>query len=55
MNNATILNPGQSSTNNNSQESEIDLQLLSKDEGVWTQYWDGNLHPIPHTFTFSRN
>ena len=53
--NATILNPGQSSTNNNSQGSEIDVQLTRKYDGVWAHCWDCNLHPVPHTFTFSKN
>ena len=55
MINATILILGQSSTNNNSQESEIDVQLKGKDDGVWAHYWDGNLHPVPCTFTFAKN
>ena len=52
--NATILNPGQSSTNNNSQGSENDIQLICKDDGVWAHYWDCNLHPVPCTFIFSK-
>ena len=29
--------------------------MISKDDCVWAYYWDGNLHPIPCTFTFSKN
>ena len=49
------MNPGQSSPNNNSQGSENDVQLISKDDGVWAHYLDGNLHPVPHTCIFSKN
>ena len=45
----------QSSSNNNSQESENDIQLISKDDGVWAHYWDGNCHPVPCTFTHSKS
>ena len=29
--------------------------MISKDDGVWEHYWDSNLHPVPRTFTFSKN
>ena len=51
--NTTILNPGQSSPNNNSQGSENDVQLISKDDGVWAHYWDENIYPVPCRFAFS--
>ena len=29
--------------------------MINKDDDIWAHYWDGNLNPVPCTFTFSNN
>ena len=53
--NSTVLNPGHTSRTNIEHESEHEVQLISKDDGVWAHYWDGHLHPIPSSFVFPKN
>ena len=53
--NSTVLNPGHTTRLNVDQESEHEVQLISKDDGVWAHYWDGHLHPIPSSFVFPKN
>ena len=52
--NATVLNPEQSYSKNNSEESENDVQLMRKNDGVWAHDWDGNLHPLLCTLILDR-
>ena len=38
--------------NNNEHQNEV--QLISKDDGVWSHYWDGYLHRMPRSFVFPK-
>ena len=48
---------GNTIINNKEQEQEQahEVQLISKDDGEWLDYWGGHLHHIPQSFVFPKN
>ena len=55
MINQTIFNPGPIAITESDCKKQDDVQLTSKDPGVWAHYWDGNLHPILRSFVIPKN
>ena len=52
--NQTILNADAQTMTENNNEHQNEVQLISKDDGVWSHYWDGYLHRMPRSFVFPK-
>ena len=35
--------------------AEVNIPLISEEDGIWGHYWDGEVHGVPYNFNFSAN